>query len=61
MLLISPWVKPNTIDPIDYYNHYSLLGSIEEIFNLKQLGYAKQSDLAKLDAGTFDGKGPTGG
>ena len=61
MLLISPWVKPATIDPIDYYNHYSLLASIEEIFNLKQLGYAKQSDLPKLDAGTFDGNGPTAG
>ncbi len=61
LLLLSPWVKPGTLDPIDYYNHYSLLASIEDIFNLKHLGYAAQSGLAPLDAGTFDGHGPPGG
>ena len=49
------------MDPIDYYNHYALLASIEDIFDLKHLGYANQSGLAALDAGTFDGKGPSGG
>jgi phosphatidylinositol-3-phosphatase len=61
LLLISPWVKAGTLDPIDYYNHFALLSSIEDIFDLKHLGYAGQSGLAALDAGTFDGKGPSGG
>jgi hypothetical protein len=46
---------------IDYYNHFSLLASIEDLFNLKHLGYANASGLPALDAGTFDGKGPSGG
>ena len=61
LLLISPWIKPGTIDPIDYYNHFSLLTSLEDIFNLKHLGYANQSGLPALDAGTFDGPGPSAG
>ncbi len=50
MVLISPCVKPDTIDVIDYYNHYSLLASIEDIFGLKHLGYAKQKGLPAFDA-----------
>lgn len=61
LLLISPWVKPDTVDLIDYYNHFSLLASIEDIFNLRHLGYASQSGLPALDAGTFDGRGPSTG
>lgn len=61
MLLISPWVKAGTLDAIDYYNHFSLLASIEDIFDLKHLGYASQSALPVLDSSTFDGKGPSTG
>jgi phosphatidylinositol-3-phosphatase len=61
LLLISPWVKPGTSDPVDYFNHYSLLASLENIFNLKRLGYAKQLGLPALDGGTFDGAGPSAG
>ncbi|HET8980114.1 MAG TPA: alkaline phosphatase family protein [Solirubrobacteraceae bacterium] len=61
LLLISPWVKPDTIDPIDYYNHFSLLASLEDIFNLTHLGYAGELGLPAFDAGTFDGSGPAGG
>ena len=60
LLLISPWVKPATTDVIDYYNHFSLLASIEDIFDLKHLGYANASGLPALDASIFDGKGPSG-
>jgi hypothetical protein len=59
MLLISPWVKKGTLDAIDYYNHFSLLASIEDIFNLKRLGYAGVKGLPVLDSSTFDGKGPS--
>jgi hypothetical protein len=38
-LVISRFVEPNTWSTTPY-NHYSLLGSIEEIFGLAKLGYA---------------------
>jgi hypothetical protein len=59
LLLISKWVKPNDIDPIDTFNHFSLLKGIEELFGLKELGYAKVSGLLTWTAsGVFTGKGP---
>ncbi|HEY0951230.1 alkaline phosphatase family protein [Nocardioides sp.] len=39
-LLISRYVAPGTWSTTPY-NHYSLLGSIEEIFELPKLGYAR--------------------
>jgi hypothetical protein len=39
-LVISPFVRPGTATSTPY-NHYSLLGSIEDIFGLTRLGYAK--------------------
>jgi hypothetical protein len=39
-LLISRYVEPGTWSTTPY-NHYSLLGSIEEIFGLPKLGYAR--------------------
>ncbi len=54
------WVHPeHLID--DQLGDDHVLASIEDIFNLRHLGYASQSGLAPLDAGTFDGLGPSGG
>jgi hypothetical protein len=39
-LVISPFVQPGTSTSTPY-NHYSLLGSIEDLFGLNRLGYAK--------------------
>ena len=39
-LVISPFVLPGTSSRTPY-NHYSLLGSIEDLFGLQRLGYAK--------------------
>jgi hypothetical protein len=39
-LVISPFVQPGTTSRTPY-NHYSLLGSIEDIFGLDRLGYAR--------------------
>jgi hypothetical protein len=39
-LVISPFVQPGTSSSTPY-NHYSLLGSIEDIFGLSRLGYAR--------------------
>jgi phosphatidylinositol-3-phosphatase len=58
LLLISSYVKPNTADTIDYYNHFSLLRSIEKLFGLKYLGYAGNIQLSTLDAGTFNAYTP---
>lgn len=43
-LVISKFVSPNTWSTTPY-NHYSLLGSIEEIFGLAKLGYAASDGL----------------
>jgi hypothetical protein len=54
LLLISQYVKPNTVDLVDYYNHFSLLASIENLLNLKRLGYASDLGLPVFDQSTFN-------
>jgi phosphatidylinositol-3-phosphatase len=58
LLLISKWVKPGVPDPIDSFNHFSLLKGIEELFGLKPLGYAKASGVLTWTSAVFMGKGP---
>ena len=53
-VIISRYIKPGTTDFVDYYNHFSLLASIEDIFGSKKLGYAAQLGLPVLDAGVFN-------
>jgi hypothetical protein len=45
LLLISRYVKPNSVDSLDYFNHYSLLSSVETLFGLAHLGYARDPAL----------------
>jgi hypothetical protein len=54
LLLISQYVKPNSTDVIDYFNHFSLLGSIEKLFGLHTLGYAGATGLATFGIGVFN-------
>jgi phosphatidylinositol-3-phosphatase len=54
LLLISPYVKPNSTDVIDYFNHFSLLASIEKLFGLHTLGYAGATGLASFGVGVFN-------
>jgi hypothetical protein len=58
LLLISQYVKPNSADLVDYYNHFSLLASIENLFGLKRLGYASDLTLPVFDQSTFNGSAP---
>jgi hypothetical protein len=59
LLLLSKWVKPNNPDPIDTFNHFSLLKGIEELFGLKYLGYAGASGvLTWTSSAVFTGTGP---
>jgi hypothetical protein len=53
LLLISRYVKANFVDTLDYFNHFSLLGSIEQLLKLKQLGYAHDIALPKFTASVF--------
>jgi hypothetical protein len=39
LLAISRWTKPGTTSSYGY-NHYALLGSLEDVFGLGRLGYA---------------------
>ncbi|MFN8215042.1 MAG: alkaline phosphatase family protein [Solirubrobacterales bacterium] len=42
LLLISPYVEPGTVREDGYYNHFTLLATIEELFELQPLGYAAE-------------------
>ncbi len=53
MLLISPFVKPGTIDDAGYFNHFSMLLTIETLFGQLPLGYASQAFA--FDSAVFNG------
>ena len=43
-VLVSPFIKPGTTSSTPY-NHYTLLGSIEDLFGLKRLGFASEPGM----------------
>ncbi|MGN6558743.1 MAG: alkaline phosphatase family protein [Solirubrobacterales bacterium] len=47
-LLISPFVQPGTSNET-YFNHFSLVVTIEELFELERIGYAAEPALAGFD------------
>jgi hypothetical protein len=53
MLLLSPFVKPGTVNETTY-NHFTLLLTIEELFELEKLGYANEAALLPFDSGVFN-------
>lgn len=54
MLLISPFVKPGTVNETGYFNHFTLLLTIEELFELEKLGYASELALVPFDSTVFN-------
>jgi hypothetical protein len=54
ILLISPYVEPGSANETGYYNHFSLLLSIEELFGLSPLGYAAEPALTAFDSTVFN-------
>jgi hypothetical protein len=53
LLLLSPYVKAGTLDTLDYFNHFSLLGTIEKLFKLPRLGYASDPALPLFEPSVF--------
>ena len=49
LLLVSPFIKPGSQNLTSYYNHFSLLASIEDLFSLTRLGYAAAPTLTTFD------------
>lgn len=54
MLLISPYVAAGTVEEAAYYNHFSFLRSVAELFDLEPLGYAAEPALTVFDSTVFD-------
>jgi hypothetical protein len=50
--MVSPFIEPGTVSEVPY-NHYALLRSVEDIFNLPHLGYAGQPGLQAFGADVF--------
>jgi hypothetical protein len=53
LLLISDYVKAGS-DNMDYYNHFSLLRSLENLFQLDPLGYAAAPTLPSFDKTVYN-------
>jgi hypothetical protein len=53
LLILSRYVQPGTQDVTDYFNHFSLLASIEDISGIKRLGYTKDFSLPIFGAAVF--------
>jgi phosphatidylinositol-3-phosphatase len=54
MLLISPYLASGTVEEDAYYNHFSFLRSVEELFGLEPLGYAAEPALSGFEPSLFD-------
>lgn len=57
LLLLSPFVKPGTVNESGYYNHFSLLLSIGELLELEPLGYATNPALTAFESEIFNAGG----
>ena len=51
-VLLSPYIRPDTVSSVPY-NHYSLLRTVEDIFDLEHLGYAAEPGLRPFGPDVF--------
>jgi hypothetical protein len=51
-VVLSPFVKAGSVN-LTAYNHYSLLRSVEDLFDLRHLGYAGQQHLQAFGSDVF--------
>ena len=54
MLLISPYILPGSVDKTDYFNHYSFLRSVGELFGLSALGYAAEPAVVPFEETVYN-------
>jgi hypothetical protein len=54
LLLISPFVEAGSKEETSYFNHYSLLLTIEELFGLEKVGYANEPALVPFGETVFN-------
>ena len=52
-VLLSPYIRPGTVSEVPY-NHYSLLRTVEDIFDLGHLGYAAEPGLRPFGDDVFN-------
>jgi phosphatidylinositol-3-phosphatase len=52
-LLLSPFVEPGSVNET-YYNHFSMLLSIEEFFGLPSIGYAASGGVLPFEGSVFN-------
>lgn len=52
-VLISPFIEAGTTSET-YFNHYSLLATIEELFSLEKIGYAAEPAITGFDESIFN-------
>jgi hypothetical protein len=52
-VLLSPFIKPGTVSRVSY-NHFSLLGTIQDIFGLPQTGSAADPSVAPISSDVFN-------
>jgi hypothetical protein len=53
LLLLSPFVEPGSVNET-YYNHFSMLLSIEEFFELPSIGYAASGGVLPFESTVFN-------
>lgn len=56
LLLLSPFVEPGTTSET-YFNHFSLLVTIEELFEVERIGYGAEPALTGFDESIFNAAG----
>jgi phosphatidylinositol-3-phosphatase len=54
LLLLSKFVKPGTKNESTYANHFTLLRTLEELFEFEPLGYAAEETLLPFDSTVFN-------
>jgi len=55
LLVLSKYVTRGSIDAYNEFNHFSLLLSIEKLFDLPELGYAQDTNLQSFSGNVFFG------
>jgi hypothetical protein len=58
-VMLSPCIQAGTVSK-DHYNHYSLLRSVEDNFDLPRLGYAAQAGLKPVGEDVLNDPGCSG-